>query len=408
MQSTKMMPSSSHQSHVPDDILATEILPMLPAKSLLRFKSVCKAWRDRISDPNFVDKHLLNHQPQSRSSIGNSTTISFNKQLSIVFFVCSQRQLYTATIIKSSGAIATARKLCYDQYPQCHNHKYPRVWGSCNGLICLETEEFFTSLWNPCTESYIRLPYCGVFLRYGHGAAFGWFLSSVAYGFGYDVKIKDYKLVRIGRFEPLSNFVDRQHIGEVMVLRLHSNSWKIISNTDYLVVPSPGKFFDGGLYWTMDEPRPDKLIRFDIHDEEFSEIRLPNVFLTETTSDCTFHHGIVADLGGCLGLWRTTDVSHDVWVMKENWMKMYTVDVSTNSWARSINLIGGIGGVIGTVEEKNSKNNGVEIVYVNVENGGLISYCPSTGEFRSFSVCDEGKPRSESMITYVESLVSPC
>ncbi|KAK9137037.1 hypothetical protein Sjap_007631 [Stephania japonica] len=394
---------SSHQSQVPDEILTAEILPRLPAKSLLRFKSVCKAWRSWISDPNFVDTHLLNHQPQSISGRGNSF-ISFNKQLSILF-VCS-RQLYTTTIIKSSSAVATARKVYYD--PQCPNRRYPRlyprVWGSCNGLICLETEEFFPSLWNPCTQLYKRLPYCGVFLRYGHGATFGWFLSSVTYGFGYDAKNKDYKLVRIGRFNPLSNFVDRQQVGEVTVLTLRSNSWKMISNTDYLVVPRPGKFFDGGLYWAMDECQPDKLIRFDIHEEEFSEIRLPNVFHAETTNNCTID--IVAHLGGCLGLWRTTDVYHEVWVLKENWMKMYTIDVLTHSWARSISLIGSIGDVIGTFEEKNSKNNGVEIVYVNVENGGLISYCPNTDEFRSFSDCDEGKPISESVITYVESLAT--
>ncbi|XP_039788644.1 putative F-box protein At1g47790 [Panicum virgatum] len=40
------------------DEIVLEILARLPVKSLLRFRSVCKAWRATISDPFFIRKHL--------------------------------------------------------------------------------------------------------------------------------------------------------------------------------------------------------------------------------------------------------------------------------------------------------------------------------------------------------------
>jgi hypothetical protein len=44
--------------------LTTEILARLPVKSLLRFRSVCKAWRAVISDDlSLVSAHLRHHQP---------------------------------------------------------------------------------------------------------------------------------------------------------------------------------------------------------------------------------------------------------------------------------------------------------------------------------------------------------
>ncbi|KAJ1278801.1 hypothetical protein BS78_04G106800, partial [Paspalum vaginatum] len=40
------------------DVIVTEILVRLPVKSLLQFRSVCKAWRALISDPTFVTAQL--------------------------------------------------------------------------------------------------------------------------------------------------------------------------------------------------------------------------------------------------------------------------------------------------------------------------------------------------------------
>ncbi|CAL5030584.1 unnamed protein product [Urochloa decumbens] len=52
---------------LPLEIVTMEILSRLPVKSLLRFRSVCKAWRSVISDDlSLVGSHLQ-HQPQASS-----------------------------------------------------------------------------------------------------------------------------------------------------------------------------------------------------------------------------------------------------------------------------------------------------------------------------------------------------
>jgi hypothetical protein len=41
---------------LPDDVLV-EILLHLPAKSVFRFRTVCKSWRHLLSDPVFIREH---------------------------------------------------------------------------------------------------------------------------------------------------------------------------------------------------------------------------------------------------------------------------------------------------------------------------------------------------------------
>ncbi|KAL6563412.1 hypothetical protein OROGR_002371 [Orobanche gracilis] len=58
--------------YLPQEMIEN-ILPRLPVKSLLRFKSVCKRWRDTISDPEFPQTHLrlsnnTTHPPDLYSS----------------------------------------------------------------------------------------------------------------------------------------------------------------------------------------------------------------------------------------------------------------------------------------------------------------------------------------------------
>ncbi|XP_052168855.1 F-box only protein 8-like [Oryza glaberrima] len=43
--------------YIPEDVLF-KILSWLPSKSLIRFRSVCKAWHATISSSRFVNAHL--------------------------------------------------------------------------------------------------------------------------------------------------------------------------------------------------------------------------------------------------------------------------------------------------------------------------------------------------------------
>ena len=48
----------SQNPKLSEEIIVEVILVRLPVKSLVRFKSVCKAWRATISDPIFIHAHL--------------------------------------------------------------------------------------------------------------------------------------------------------------------------------------------------------------------------------------------------------------------------------------------------------------------------------------------------------------
>lgn len=43
--------------YIPDEVMF-DVLLRLPSKSLMRFKSVCKAWHAMISSPIFINAHL--------------------------------------------------------------------------------------------------------------------------------------------------------------------------------------------------------------------------------------------------------------------------------------------------------------------------------------------------------------
>ncbi|KAF8762776.1 hypothetical protein HU200_009083 [Digitaria exilis] len=54
---------------IPDDVLLFQILVRLPVKSLVRFKSVCKAWCTTIASAHFVRLHLELSRATNSSSM---------------------------------------------------------------------------------------------------------------------------------------------------------------------------------------------------------------------------------------------------------------------------------------------------------------------------------------------------
>ncbi|XP_021724257.1 F-box protein CPR30-like [Chenopodium quinoa] len=61
--------SETQNREIPDHVILTEILPRLPADSLLRFKQVCKEWELLISSPEFINDHAFRPNPLSSRSV---------------------------------------------------------------------------------------------------------------------------------------------------------------------------------------------------------------------------------------------------------------------------------------------------------------------------------------------------
>ncbi|KAM5586316.1 F-box/kelch-repeat protein [Rosa sericea] len=278
-------PSPSWDGRFDDDLIA-EILSRLPAKSLLRFRCVCKSWLALISDPYFARKHI-------------STYIS---RLKLLVTVNPTRSIDFEAILKDDDRVG------YTVLPEA-----PRLWvlGSCNGLICREEDEGGDLiLWNPSTRDTYKLPEQ---IKTRHRQFFG---------FGYDSTNEDYKVI-----------VGLQT--EITVFTLKTGSWKIVEQSEYV-----GRFYgegcllNGALHWLEDRRSKFTIISFDLAEEKFQELPPPNICRKEISSRL----GIGKTIGNCLFLYlydskrhtSQTGIAFTIWVLNE-----YGVN---ESWTRVVQI----------------------------------------------------------------------
>ncbi|XP_020218779.1 F-box/kelch-repeat protein At3g23880 [Cajanus cajan] len=155
----------SKKQFVSEEIV-TEILSWAPAKSLLRFRAVCKSWNMLISNPSFVKLHL------HRSATNDDLT-----RLQII----PKSQFHDLHDHNS-------RDVC--QHVMCVKHS---VVGSCNGLVCVvleNIEQCGVYLWNIAMRlrSQKSPP-----ISFGEGFE----LESIRFGFGHDNLSDTYKVVAL-------------------------------------------------------------------------------------------------------------------------------------------------------------------------------------------------------------------
>ncbi|XVF66359.1 hypothetical protein PTKIN_Ptkin10aG0029300 [Pterospermum kingtungense] len=187
--------------HVPQDITG-RTLPLLPVKSLLRFKSVCKSWSSLITSPAFTRNHfdraLMSRIPK---------TIDLKLLLSRP---CGFKSFDFEKFSDEIRPFKTFR-------PPFGQNKFCRILGSCHGLICLlmggNDSMCLFFLWNPSTGESNKLPAC---INFPVLYEFDYFDF---YGFGYDSSSDDYKLViSICR--------------KALIFSLAENSWRLVDEAE--------------------------------------------------------------------------------------------------------------------------------------------------------------------------------
>ncbi|KAK3407978.1 hypothetical protein EUGRSUZ_J00307, partial [Eucalyptus grandis] len=255
---------------LPDEI-KTEILLRLPAKSLVRFRCVCKSWNSMLTSTSFVeayddrssrfgDKYLLKYNTKDSSRIGiHDLSSRLLSNLDPLF------------------------NLSHDTY---------ELVGSSNGIIFL---------WNPSTHERRRLPQSCL-------------IVSELIGFGFDPSssdghLGDFKVVNI-RME--SGFLMGRR-SQVEVYSLRRNSWKRIGSV------FPRGFdpdclgnqvvFRNFVCWSYQHDA--SLVLFDLVEEVFHRMVLP--LSMRAVTEC------VSLLDGCLSLIARNPSrrSREVWIMKE-------------------------------------------------------------------------------------------
>ncbi|XP_050245781.1 F-box/kelch-repeat protein At3g23880-like isoform X3 [Quercus robur] len=286
--------------YLPDEIL-THIFTFLPIKSIIICTSVSKTWKSLIQNPTFISTHL-HHSHTKSQNLFLLLNISRN-----------DREVYA--LHKEDDDPDFTEYTSFESPFHAPAPGFHEVVGTCNGLLCLSYDhanDIF--LWNPCVRKFLQLPYPDVTVD-THG------VSCTSFGFGFDPKTNDYKVVRIlSIMGSPSDFVKSRPVVEVY--SLSTGEWRMLSASASLppvcakISHRPPAFANGALHWiavTNDKKR--FVLVFDLGDEVFRQILLPE--LPSYTGKMMWTR--VSVYGNSIaGFQRRVETGQiNIWVMKE-------------------------------------------------------------------------------------------
>ncbi|GMY35337.1 F-box protein CPR1 [Fagus crenata] len=142
-------------------------------------------------------------------------------------------------------------------------HLGTEILGSCNDLLCLYNGEEDVVLWNPSTRKYKKLPV--TIMEFQHD---GFCVCQfVIYGFVYDEKSDDYKVVRLVQFYADDNDLWEY---EVKVYSLKNDSWNRVQDCPYYLryKRGYGMLASGALRWVVnpkaESDKTNLILAFDL------------------------------------------------------------------------------------------------------------------------------------------------
>ncbi|XP_035546488.1 F-box/kelch-repeat protein At3g06240-like [Juglans regia] len=381
--------------HLPEDVV-TEILSTLPVKSLMRFKSVSKAWYALIRNPHFITKHHTCAISDHNRNHCRRVILERYRAIDTPRF-----SMHSNDTLEFSGDIHLI--------PQLFSEDINPVLfiGSCNGIVCvvgISAERFHggpdpdraweIGLWNPATRESKRLPFVPRppdFVPLPLDICF----TSYKFGFGIDLNTNDFKVVKI------TCFYSPRHY-QVELYNLTTDSWRVIdaslNSADFIKTSNFPSYLNGFCYWLNFPRRCDRehnlLLSFDMSNEMFREIMLPDDDVG-SLADIAIINDSVAVIFPTYSNSSRNDVGismeYEIWVMNESivecsWTKLFTIAVPS----RPLQF----------------RDDGLIVL-----NGGhcvsdkcLVLFDPRTGELKNLPIYDEGS-ETFVLVSYRESLV---
>uniref|UniRef100_A0A803LMX1 F-box domain-containing protein n=1 Tax=Chenopodium quinoa TaxID=63459 RepID=A0A803LMX1_CHEQI len=267
---------SINNNTLPNHLILEEILPRLPVKSLLRFKSVSKLWLFTISSPEFAKSHL-----QFSSSHPKFIVLAGRNR-------ATEDEFYLLDYDDNNNY--KIRYLDELQFENWYNQvEFFYIVGSCNGLVCLYVQEVGDRdafvIGNPATRRHRKI-------MVPEGVKQGiWSRSRCL--FYHESSTDDYKILGL--------FVSRFYV-HIHVYSMNAGNWERIGKLDK----------------NMELPSMDWLDKYEWQEKI---INLKRIRLME--------------LKGCLSLLCTTPefAKDDVWMLKhssdgDSWQKMFTINLT--------------------------------------------------------------------------------
>ncbi|KAK3001048.1 hypothetical protein RJ639_020457, partial [Escallonia herrerae] len=297
-----------------DDVVR-EILLMLPVKSLLKCKSVCKSWYTLITKPSFISAHFNCNAALKRS------------HCILVKRVLPEHVPPTESVLSFlSNEISSDDHVPQTEITISHFNHFLQMVGPCNGIVCL-TDHRDIFLCNPSIRDFKVLP--APSFNYPQGL----FSTTLGVGFGFDPYSSEYKVIRIAElYEDDESGGYGFHSVNVEIYDLSTNSWRKIDTVVPYVwyFPCSEFLFNGHFHWWADDKDHggESMLSFHISTEVFQQIRLPDV--------CAFPDGkerafLVLNESIALLLFNPSEQTcFDIWLMTEygvaeSWTKQFTI-----------------------------------------------------------------------------------
>lgn len=240
--------SMGSELHVfPEDILI-DVLKRLPAKTLMRFKSVSKSWHRLICDPYFTESHHICSHSRPEASY-------------LMFFLVTRTfdvlSIFPTNSDGTPSAQLPVHNLC--TFIPCTN--------IVNGLICLyDSYTDILHMLNVTTGEIIALPTEKPFLV---TRSLQFFKSPLFLGF--DPVTKKYKLLYIHRDKKT------KIIEECYILTLGTGSWRAIDCPKFVRFGKRATSINGAIYWKLSS-RQSFMHYFDVGEEKFKLLAAPDGF----------------------------------------------------------------------------------------------------------------------------------
>ncbi|CAO2041990.1 unnamed protein product [Urochloa humidicola] len=309
---------------IPNDLLFAEVLPRLPIKSLVRFRSVCRAWCDAV-DGGAVARRRLALTPPSMLLVPRE---DWHQDLDEGSSELSFYRLLLEDAEGRAGAdhlAAAAAKLelvLEKALPGGATVTHEVVPTHCDGLVAVATRDGEVFVCNPATGELVALPPGTPSVR-DDACAWGALPAAIAYDASrasYVVSRYFYREFQETRDPDSGNFVLLNYdIGhEVFTLDAGdggAGGWEVTGDPPRPIVFARPVCTREAVYWCADYPDEETaLVRFDLRERAFDVLPSPPGAATYTGDQR------VAELQGKLyyvDYVLGSDTAVDVWVADE-------------------------------------------------------------------------------------------
>ncbi|KAK2986269.1 hypothetical protein RJ640_021838 [Escallonia rubra] len=287
---------------------------MLPVKSLLRCKSLCKSWYTWITKPSFISAHF-----NYNAALKKSHCI-------LVKRILPEHIQPTESVLSFlSDEISGDDHIPPTEIIIPHFNDFLQMVGPCNGIVCL-TDHRDIILCNPSIRDLKVLP--APSFNYPHGLL----STTLGVGFGFDPHSSEYKVIRIAELYKDESGGYRFHSVKVEIYDLTTEFWREIDAVVPCVWPFPCSelLFNGHFHWwaNYEDHDGESILSFHISTEVFEQIRLPDACAFPNGSERAF---LVLNESIALFLLNTLEqTSFDIWLMTEygvaeSWTKYFTI-----------------------------------------------------------------------------------